>query len=455
MFTNKFKKKSSQKKKTLLGMGFTSAQADHALEAYDGNLERATDYLLSNQGSSSSNSNNNSNRNSDTRQRNGQYSGGSTETEEEQLQRIMAESIQLEEQRNQRTKQPFVSAASLKAGQAAAARAENSNRRFGTNGKLMVKREGKKKSSIGGTKSTSASISASTSTSTNMAVLSTSKAALKDHPNVKMPTQMKDKSKEEQILRCAKRLSTHPFAVDTLLRAFTFIRQNPDDSKYRKIDRSSFGFQSTLEGKPGAMDLIHAMNFVAKSNTMDLVLERNRVDMALLYLGISALEKIRTSSEYKSSKLSITFERELKKIQNGENMSEEEELLKRAQFVQKLPSEPEAGAGALVQVSLGDDKIMRRFDGDDILRDVINFIGGHGSVIPEKITSREWCLVDLNQYPVVPIDTEISIGKTLQFIGCWPSGKLALQPSTVEWKERKEISEKVGSSRGLGAASSS
>jgi len=145
MFTNKFKKKSSQKKKTLLGMGFTSAQADHALEAYDGNLERATDYLLSNQGSSSSNSNNNSNRNADTRQRNGQYSGGSTETEEEQLQRIMAESIQLEEQRNQRTKQPFVSAASLKAGQAAAARAENSNRRFGTNGKLMVKREGKKK----------------------------------------------------------------------------------------------------------------------------------------------------------------------------------------------------------------------------------------------------------------------------------------------------------------------
>lgn len=265
---------------------------------------------------------------------------------------------------------------------------------------------------------------------------------------------MKDKSKEEQILRSANRLAQHPLAVDTLLRAFSFIMKSPEIDKYRKIDKSTVGFQKALEGKPGAMDLIHAMNFVSRPNSTNLVLERSNVDAALLYLGISALEEVRKSDEYISSKISIAFEKELRMIQNGGNGSEgDEEILKRAECVSKLPSEPGSGAGALIQVSLGDEKIMRRFDGDDILLDVINFIGGHGSIIPQKISSREWCLVDLNQYPVVPIDTASCMNKTLQFIGCWPSGKLTLQPSTTEWRESKETLEKAGVSRGLGAAS--
>ena len=156
------------------------------------------------------------------------------------------------------------------------------------------------------------------------------------------------------------------------------------------------------------MDLITAMNFVPRSNNaMELVLHRDRVDVALLYLGESALEEIRKSDEYISSKNRMTFEKELRKIQNGENVKEEEEILHRAEFVKKLPSEPSSGAGALMQITLGNDNtIMRRFDGDDVLKDVINFIGCHGSAIPKKILSREWCLVDLNRYPVVPIDTE-------------------------------------------------
>mmetsp|Transcript_6007 Transcript_6007/g.9023 ORF Transcript_6007/g.9023 Transcript_6007/m.9023 type:complete len:291 (+) Transcript_6007:1-873(+) len=289
-----------------------------------------------------------------------------------------------------------------------------------------------------------------------------------------MPTQMKDKSKEEQILRCTKRIAPHPLAVDTLLRAFMFIRQNPNEEKYRKIDRTTAGFQSALEGKPGVMDLLSAMNFIrsngdsgnysniSNNNQRYIILERARVDMALLYLGISALEEVRKSEEYLAAKQSIQFEKELNRIKNGEGSdsatSEEDEILKRAEYISKLPTEPSGGAGALMQISLGaNHKIMRKFDGDDILLDVIHFIGGHGSAIPEKILSREWCLVDLNQYPSVVLDTELFRNKTLQFIGCWPSGKLSLQPSSSEWREGKEIGERVdvGGSRGLGAAPSS
>merc|ERR1712137_952831 len=102
--------------------------------------------------------------------------------------------------------------------------------------------------------------------------------------------------------------------------------------------------------------------------------------------------------------------------------------------------------------------IRRRFDGDDILLDVIHWIGAHGSVIPENIASRKWSLVDMNRYPVTPIDISKLEQKTLQYIGCWPCGRLEIRPSPPEWKnnsmEDSNDTLMVGSSRGLGAATS-
>jgi hypothetical protein len=418
---------------TLTSMGFNATQAKHALEAFDGNLERATNYLLSEQ------------------------------DDQSQLQNAMEQSVAVASATSHRKPddngsrsaggRPKPSAASLRAGQAAATRAENASRRFGANGKLIAK---KQEHTVDRNNISNITSSSYPSNESSPFVGTTTKKVIKNHPNVKMPTQMKDKSKEEQILRCAQRLAPHPFAVDTLLRAFTFIRKNPNMDKYRKIDRSTNGFQSSLQGKPGAVDLIYAMNFESRAgptndSSSDLILRRSRVDDALLYLGISALEEIRKSEEYISSKQSIAFEKELKQIQNGQHVSEDEEILKRAALISKLPSEPSSGAGTLVQISLGEEKIMRRFDGDDILKDVIHFIGTHGSAIPEKIKAREWCLVDMNQYPVVPIDTDDNMHKTLQYIGCWPSGKLALKPSSTEWRVSKVTVVKAGSSRGLGA----
>ena len=108
----------------------------------------------------------------------------------------------------------------------------------------------------------------------------------------------------------------------------------------------------------------------------------------------------------------------------------------------------------VVQVGFGEDTIRRRFDGDDVLQDVLNWLGGHGSVIPNKLLSRDWCLVDMNRYPISPIDVQVNVDKTLQYVGFWPSGKLEIRPSPVSWLDRSDHGTLMGSSRGLGAAPS-
>jgi PUB domain len=255
------------------------------------------------------------------------------------------------------------------------------------------------------------------------------------HPNVKIPSKLEDKSKEEQILRNVNRVKGYPTAVDTLYKALTALRTDPNNQKFRRIDKSNPGYQRSLASAPGAEALLLVMNFTQIGNT--LVLERSRVDPALLFLGISALEDAQKSSEYQDAKRQIQFE-----------------ALMRANFISKCPSEPPGGRGALVQVGFGDETIKRRFDGDDVLQDVVNWLGGHGSAIPDKLLTREWCLVDKNRFPISPIDIKVNLDKTLQYVGFWPSGKLEIRPSPMSWLDGTGNTTFLGSSRGLGAAPS-
>lgn len=422
MFKKLFKSEASSRNNKvdiLTSMGFNRNLAESALVASNGNVEEATNILLS-QGSLIDASATSSPLSS--------TNNGQMESEEEELQRAIRESQISASDHKAR------SAAAAKAGEAAMKRATNATRTFGTGGKVLIPNsKGKAPSSIlsdGGKKSSS---------------LSTL------HPNVKMPTKMKDKSKEEQILRCTSRLAPYPLGVDTLLKAFIMIRDHPNDDKYRKINKDTAGYQNALHEKPGALDLLKAMHFEERYGTSHLILNKSMIDRALLYLAISALEQARLTDEYLSAKAKIELDKEIKRIKDGSSVSEEEEIVKRASYISKCPSEPFDGAGALMQLSIGDEKIMRRFDGDDIVQDVLNWIGGHGSVIPEKILSREWCLVDLNRYPIVPIDVEKNLSKTLQYVGCWPSGRLEIRPSTNDWKSGN-ITKAIGDSRGLGAS---
>ena len=133
----------------------------------------------------------------------------------------------------------------------------------------------------------------------NSPYANTKKTLDQTHPNVQIPEKMSKKTKEEQILRCANRVKPHVMAVDTLLRVLTSVRSSPENPKFRTIDRSNGNYVKFVKDKPGAEDLLLAMNYRHIQCNNELRLERHLVDDALLYLGISALEQMRTSEEYR------------------------------------------------------------------------------------------------------------------------------------------------------------
>ena len=398
----------------LQSMGFSATDARMALANTNGNLDRAAELLLAS-GSIPSSSppppmpTYNNNHQTDT-------DSALNQALQESLQAANAEEArQLEaaQKESAAQKKPLPSAAASRAGQAAVLRAAAGAAPFTAN-----------KSTV-----------------------------CAHHPEVKVPKRLQNKPKEEQLLRCADRMKSFPRAVDTIYIALTSIQKDPDNDKFRKIDKTTAGYQRSLANAPGAEDMFKAMNFTSRGKDA-LVLSRDRVDPALLYLGISALETTQQTPEYKEGKQMLLFEKQLRSMFDSSDISEQD-AIKRANYMSKCPSEPTGGRGALISVKIGSDRepFRRKYDGDDTLEDVLNWLGGVAPDIPDKLMTREWSLIDLNRYPIAPTDCEEDRNKTLQYLGLFPSGRLEIVPSSEAWQATKSLDVKAGSSRGLGAAS--
>jgi hypothetical protein len=322
---------------------------------------------------------------------------------------------------------------------------------------------------------------AATRTATSAAEL-TKKGLTTTHPKVQMPKRLSQHDQEDIILRCVNRVAPYSLSVDTLLRSLKTIQSNPGNRKFHTVNTSTVAFQRSLNA-PGVLDLLKAVNFhhCSPNNNFEnnnQILTLSHYDAAAFYLAISALEQIQQASpEYARHKALRLFQKVLAPALKKDN--EEEEASARKRYISKLPSEPVAGGqGSQITVEFGINisnnitnnnsnsnsnsnnsntdnnndnniqqlmKISRGFDHDDILGDVINWLGGQCSVIPSKLETGEWSLVDRNKqgseedYNYHRLDVSELSGKTLQYIGCWPSGRIAIVPSLKDFYDETRL----------------
>jgi len=293
--------------------------------------------------------------------------------------------------------------------------------------------------------STSASTSTRTSTS---------------RPKVHMPKKLSDHNQEDIIIRSANRFAPYSLCVDTLLRSLRTIRSDPNNRKYQSIDTTGAAFRRSLTA-PGVIDFLKAVNFHSSPNS-NRVLTLSHYDPAAFYLAISALERIQnTSPEYSKNKALRTFQKEIDNCLVTSS-NDDTETLAREKYLSKLPREPTNGGSPItVEFGLavrntannnGNDigttnvvdtdykeqtttkKISRGFDHDDTLGDVVNWLGGQASAIPNKLRTGEWTIIDRNRigseedYNYHRLDVSELSDKTLHYIGCWPSGRIAIVP---------------------------
>eukprot|EP00537_Pseudo-nitzschia_pungens_P006829 CAMPEP_0172376450 /NCGR_PEP_ID=MMETSP1060-20121228/67038_1 /TAXON_ID=37318 /ORGANISM="Pseudo-nitzschia pungens, Strain cf. cingulata" /LENGTH=425 /DNA_ID=CAMNT_0013103973 /DNA_START=78 /DNA_END=1355 /DNA_ORIENTATION=- len=389
----------------LASMGFREAEARHALRLANGDMAQATEWLLSN-GSPLGAAGNPI---TIPESRATTTTSAPMSQEDKELQRAIQASLQTQQSTNKNTtKQPRQqSAASRNAGLAAASRNQNKN-------------SARKKS------------------------LATT------HPKVQMPKRLSQHDQEDIIMRCTSRVAPYSLAVDTLLRSLKTIQANSSNRKFHTVDTTTAMFQRSLNA-PGVLDFLKAVNFHPNYNNQK-TLTLSHFDAAAFYLGISALEQVQQNSpEYTKDKTLRLFQKDLSSALSGTGNADEE-MSARRNFLSKLPSEPTKG-GSQITVEYGVilnnataennnnekapqslTRITRGFDHDDTLGDVVHWLGGQASAIPGKLERGEWRLVDRNRqgaeedYNFHRLDLEELRDRTLQYVGCWPSGRLAIVP---------------------------
>jgi len=396
----------------LTQLGFSRQQAETALEATSGNVDRAAELLLAGGG--------------------GGGGGGGTqpvtvvdltaEEDDNDLQQAIQQSMQ-----TQRTQQqpPQRTAAMNKAAEAAQRRAANASKK-----KPPAKNRNTATSTANTTAATRAATTTATTTTASPSIKITSSAILREHhPDVKLIPKLQDKTVEERILRTADRMKSHPAAVDTLHKALTMLQNDPDNIKFRRIDTQSPGYLRSVAPAPGAADFLATMGF-QKEDSKFIILHRPLYDPALIYLGLSALQQTQLTPEYVTAKEQYVFSQQLHKLLQAHVTPEEKK--ERMALHKKLHKEP-INSGALLQIRLGgvdQQTIRRRFDADDTVQDALHWLGATaGTAVLEKVTSNEWCLADINRNPPTALDLAVSQHHTLQFVGCWPSGRLELRPA--------------------------
>tara|TARA_B110001452_G_scaffold118425_1_gene98236 strand:- start:1005 stop:2126 length:1122 start_codon:yes stop_codon:yes gene_type:complete len=217
---------------------------------------------------------------------------------------------------------------------------------------------------------------------------------------------------EEKIQQAAQRLVGRAEAVDVLITSLSRILENPREEKYRKVNISNPKFQQYVAAAPGGMEFMYAVGF----EPMHGHLVNQRQDLALLWIGKSSLEALRTNATYQSSKEDAQLRHALALSKQEFEVSTEAQ---RAAWLSRVPDEPPEGeAGvALICFHTGETQTWRRFESHCTLEDLIHFARS----LP-RTPLGDIQLTNVTMSPVVVLDEQSKLGLTLQRLDLWPAG---------------------------------
>lgn len=243
---------------------------------------------------------------------------------------------------------------------------------------------------------------------------------------------------EKHLKVVAVKLSAFPLALDMLV----FILQTlidktkanePIDKKFREIKATTEKFKASVgKSEEWGDELLKLAGFERAGEWYRLTY----IDPGKLWICKSILEAEKDSTLYKFEKQKVIFEKLMK---DSINDFSTEEAGRRAEMGLRVPPEPTEGSmnSSRIFVFLGSKMVKRLFNGDDMLHEVLMWIGAnYGSMIPEKLQERQYELINKSLYPGKPIDYNKESNNTLYGLQLTPSAELHIQLSGMFEAER-------------------
>ena len=212
-------------------------------------------------------------------------------------------------------------------------------------------------------------------------------------------------------------------AIDILHASLSKALSSPTVERFRKVDVSNGVFRKSVASCPGSVELLHTVGFEPMHG--HLVLQKHNPQ--LIKHAVDALNVARSSSDYKEAKA----KREAATDAAAAAVAAEEQArVQRAEALAKVPAEPSADDAASccqvsIQVSEGAPIARRRFDSENVLADLENYVRS----LPEVPLGASLRLENITTRPPKEMDLSRQQSCTLYALDLWPVGRVRVLPS--------------------------
>jgi len=232
-------------------------------------------------------------------------------------------------------------------------------------------------------------------------------------------------TRDERISKACVTLAPQAEAIDILLASLTKVKKDPTNERFRKVNVNASGpFKEKVASVPGGVELLYSVGFQPMYG--HLVLQS--LDPSLLEHALACLDSARTTDAYLSTK---ARKLNAKAAEEARKKREATAAIKRAEFLAKVPPEPNAEHGGSVHstwvltFTVGGERVARRkFESDNTLEDVLNYVRSLSSVPVDALVKLD----NVTTAPFRHLDPTDKRSSTasLYALDLWPMGTVGI-----------------------------